>query len=101
MGNEFVARYCHTTGVQPEEIINKRRDRRSLTVRNSLMHITWEHRRHQISHGVKKKQVLIQIGREFGMSRNNCYEQLDTFAANLAVNSDLRQSYEEIRGIVL
>ena len=66
------------------------------------MYITWEHRRGQIDNRrVKKKQVLTAIGQEFGMSRNNCYEQLDTFAANLAVNTDLRQRYEEIRERVL
>lgn len=97
MGNEIIAAYCRATGATVTEVLNRRRDRQSLTVRNSLLVLTWRHRQAQIDHRTRKKHVLTQIGKEFGMSRVNVYEQIDTFEANLAVNRELRQAFEQIR----
>ena len=100
MGNEIILRYCHATGKTLGEVLSKRRDTATLTVRNSLMYITWCKRRERITRDVKKKHVLLQIAREFGMSRTNCYEQLDCFEVNLEVNQKLRRDFEVVRTLV-
>lgn len=100
MGNEIVERYCRATGKTVTDVINGKKDKASVFVRNSLMYLTWKEREHQICREFKKKQLLTQIGKEFGIGRVNCYEQLDRFAANLEVYQDWQHKFEEIRCLV-
>lgn len=96
MGNEILNAYCQATGTQITDVLNGKKDRKSLVVRNSLLVLTWRHRKKEINRRIKKKHILIQIGKEFGMSRINAYEQIDTFEANLEVNRELKEKFEEI-----
>lgn len=100
MGNEITDRYCNATGKEVTEVINGKKDKASLFVRNALMYITWKRRVHQICREFKKKELLTAIGSEFNMSRVNCYEQLDMFTANLGVNRDWQQRFDEIEKLV-
>ena len=97
MGNEIINAYCQATGKQVDEILNRKRDKQSLTVRNALLVITWRKKKHRINRKYKKLHLLIEIGQEFGMSRINVHEQIDTFEANLAVNRELQEKFEEIQ----
>lgn len=100
MGNEIVEKYCRATGKGVTDVINGKKDKTSVFVRNALMYLTWKQREHTICREFKKKQLLTQIGKEFGIGRVNCYEQLDRFAANLEVYQDWQQKFEEIRSLV-
>jgi len=85
MANEIVNKYCELTGTPLEEIINKRTDRKTILLRNTLMYLTYMELKPRIGVDLTKKEVYTRIGLDFDMTRHNCYEQVSTYECNMVM----------------
>ena len=99
MANRIVNTYCERTGTPVEDIINRKTDKQTVMLRNTLMYLTYLEYKPKIGAGLSKKEVYTRIGEDFGMTRHNCYEQVSTYECNM-VMMDQDKLYKRVKAVM-
>lgn len=102
--NEFVEKYCRIKGIAADQIIDrKKRDAKTVILRNAFIYLTWQVRKQDIARGkVRKSTVLEGIGREFGnMKRHTIHEKLEQFEAELSIYRGNKTILDEIKQVIM